>query len=302
MATVRRKPQGVRRSAAAQSRSRKAQAARRRTHSLLDRAIGLLPFSEEQLHKIFLTAIIAAMLGLAWTVASFAGLPELARLHLAQAASKSGFEVRDVEVTGVDRLSEQVVYGRVLADRDRPMPLVDLEEVRQRLLDLPWVADARVSRVLPDTLKVDIVERVPHAVLRKPDRLVLIDAEGHELEPISPAKAKGKLLIGGPGAQKQVAALGRLLDAAPALKPQIAEAEWVGNRRWNLTFRTGQVLALPEGEEGPAALVKFAQLDGMHRLIGGKAIAIDMRVPDRAYLRCEDGPCPGPGARIERAR
>jgi hypothetical protein len=41
--------------------------------------------------------------------------------------------------------------------------------------------------------------------------------------------------------------LAALTEAAPALKPQIREAEWVGNRRWNLTFRTGQVLALPEG-------------------------------------------------------
>lgn len=52
------------------------------------------------------------------------------------------------------------------------------------------------------------------------------------------------------------------------------------------------MLALPEGDKGPAALVKFAEMDGRNRLIGGKAVAIDMRVPDRAYLRCKDGPCP----------
>ena len=52
------------------------------------------------------------------------------------------------------------------------------------------------------------------------------------------------------------------------------------------------MLALPEGDQGPAALVKFAEMDGKNRLIGGKAVAIDMRVPDRAYLRCKDGPCP----------
>ena len=62
-------------------------------------------------------------------------------------------------------MNEQLVYERVLAEQDRPMPLVDLEDVRARLLELPWVEDARVSRQLPDTLKVDIVERVPHAVL-----------------------------------------------------------------------------------------------------------------------------------------
>ena len=293
MATVKRSaPKGVRRSAAAQNRSQKARAARRHTTTMFDQVMGLLPFSEEQLHKIFLTLIIAAGLGIAWIIASLAGVPELARAQMAQTASSTGFEVSRVRVSGVQRMNEQLVYERVLAEQDRPMPLVDLDEVRQRLLDLPWVSDARVSRQLPDTLKVDIVERTPHAVLRKPDRLMLVDEQGHELEPISAKAAQGKLLVEGPGAQKQIGDLDRLLDAAPALKPQIASAEWVGNRRWNLTFKTGQMLALPEGDEGPAALVKFAKLDGMHRLIGGSPIAIDMRVPERAYLRCKDGPCP----------
>ncbi|MCF8882380.1 FtsQ-type POTRA domain-containing protein [Erythrobacter sp. SN021] len=292
MARVKRKPAGVRRSAAARSRSQKARAAKRHTSGLLDRMMGALPFTEEQWHKFFLFAIVATGIGIAWTIASYAGVPDLVRAELAKSASRSGFEVSRVSVSGVEQMNERLVYERVLAERDRPMPLVELEEVRERLLELPWVSDARVSRQLPDTLKVDIVERIPHAVLRKPDRLVLIDPKGNELEPISAKNAEDKLLIEGPGAARQVEQLGKLLDAAPALKPQIASAEWVGNRRWNLTFKTGQLLALPEGELGPPALVKFAQLDGMHRLIGGKPVAIDMRVPDRAYLRCEDGPCP----------
>ncbi|TMM48809.1 cell division protein FtsQ/DivIB [Qipengyuania marisflavi] len=292
MAKVSRKPQGVRRSAAARSRSQKARAARRHTHSLLDQAMAALPFTEEQWNKFFLLLIVGIALALAWTVASFAGVPEMARVQLAQSASRAGFEVSRVRVSGVERMNEQLVYERVLSEQDRPMPLVDLKYVRERLLELPWVADARVSRQLPDTLKIDIVERVPHAVLRKPGRLMLVDRQGNELEPISAKAAKGKLLIEGPGAQKQVDELGKLLDAAPALKPRIASAEWVGNRRWNLIFETGQMLALPEGDAGSAALVKFAKLDGMHRLIGGKPVAIDMRVPDRAYLRCKDGPCP----------
>src|SRR5690606_40681153 len=110
----------------------------------------------------------------------------------------------------------------------------DLHALRASLIELPWVADARVSRQLPDTIVVDIVEREPHAVLRRPDRLVLIDATGHELEAISEEAARDMLRISGPGARSQVGALEELLDAAPALRPQVAEAEWIGNRRWNL--------------------------------------------------------------------
>jgi len=157
--------------------------------------------------------------------------------------------------------------------------------LRGSLMELPWVEDARVSRQLPDTIVVDIVEREPHAVLRRPDRLVLIDSTGHELEPVSEADAKGMLQISGPGARQQVEALSALLDAAPALRPQVSAAEWVGNRRWNLTFKTGQVLALPQGdEESAGALMSFARLDGVNRLLGGKVAAFDMRNPDRIYM------------------
>jgi cell division protein FtsQ len=84
-------------------------------------------------------------------------------------------------------------------------------------------------------------------------------------------------------------ALSQLLEAAPALHPQVREAEWIGNRRWNLTFKTGQVLALPEGEQASAkALMAFARLDGTNRLLGGKVAAFDMRAPDRIYLRIPD--------------
>ena len=84
---------------------------------------------------------------------------------------------------------------RVLAERNQAMPLVDIEAVRNELMQISWVQDARVSRQLPDTLVVDIVEREPHAVLRKGDRMVLIDSTGHELEPVTAQQAKGKLPV-----------------------------------------------------------------------------------------------------------
>lgn len=291
MARVERAAPGIRRSAAARGRSQKMRAAQARSAGLVGRALQLLPFTESQLHKAFLAVIFAAVLAAAWMLASISGATAYLGAEAARAAAEAGFRVRHVRVTGTERMNELAVYERALAHRDQPMPLLDLEALRAELLELPWVADARVSRRLPDTLAIDIVERREHAVLAKPDHLVLIDAEGHELEPISPAKAKGKLVISGPGAQRMVGALDRLLDAAPALKPQVAAAEWVGNRRWNLTFKTGQLLALPEGERAAAALVRFARLDGANRLLGGRVAAIDMRVEGQAAFRCKDGPC-----------
>ena len=284
--TIKRGGKGVRRAVAARGTARKVDKARAHTGSALDAAMRWLPFTEEQLHRFFLGLIFATIAVVAWIVASLAGLPALLAAQMAQLASNAGFEVRRVEVRGVEHMNELKVYERVLGERDRAMPLVDLDGVRGDLLGLSWVKDARVSRQLPDTLVVDIVEREPHAVLRKPNRLVLIDPNGVELEPISAAAAKGRLIVSGPGAAQQVPELGRLLDTAPALKPQVTEAEWIGNRRWNLTFKTGQVLALPQGEKpSSTALVSFARLDGVNRLLGGKVAIFDMRAPERIYMR-----------------
>lgn len=284
--TIRRKATNVRKTAAAQGKKAKVSQAKARTGSAMDLAIGALPFTEAQLHRMFMVIILGGAAVLVWIAASAAGLPSFAGLQMAQIASDAGFEVRHVDVRGVQNLNELKVYERALAQQDRAMPLVDLESLRQDLLGLSWVKDARVSRQLPDTLVIDIVEREPHAVLRKADRFVLIDETGHELETVARGRAQGKLIVSGLGAGQQVVALSKLLDAAPALKPRVQEAEWIGNRRWNVTFKTGQVLALPEGDrESAGALVSFARLDGTNRLLGGKVTIFDMRAGDRIYLR-----------------
>jgi cell division protein FtsQ len=284
--TIRRKGTTARKAAAAHGTQRKVRAAKQRTGSALDTAMGWLPFTEAQLQKIFLVLILGGAVALVCVVASFAGLPTLAGKQMALVAGQTGFEVKRVEVRGVKNINELKVYEKALAERDRAMPLVDIEGLRQDLLGLSWVKDARVSRQLPDTLVIDIVEREPHAVLRKADRFMLIDETGHELEAVSRKQVGGKLIVSGPGAGQQVVPLGHLLEAAPALKPRVAEAEWIGNRRWNLTFKSGQVLALPEGDrESAGALVTFARLDGTNRLLGGKVTAFDMRASDRIYMR-----------------
>jgi len=175
------------------------------------------------------------------------------------------------------------------------MPQVDVVSLRSELLGLPWVKDARVSVQLPDTLAIDIVERTPHAVLQRPDRLVLIDAEGEELSPVSRKNAGDMLVISGPGSARQVTQLDSLLASAPALRLHVEAAEWLGNRRWNLKFKTGQVLALPEGARtSKEALVQFARMDGQTRLLGGKVATFDMRAPPRIFMRV-----PGRNGRVE---
>jgi len=286
MATVRRQTQGVRRQARSQENTRRVRKARSQGRSFFGYVLGLLPFTDEQLRRAFTFLILAGAAALALFIASLSGATEFVAQKFAQVTVNAGYAVRHVEVRGVERMNGMTIRERALGQPDLAMVSYDVDGLRADLLRMPWVKDARVARQLPDVLVIDIIEREQHAVLRRADRLLAIDPTGVELEVVSARDAKGKLLIEGSGAQGQVEALSALLDAAPALRSQVQGAEWVGNRRWNLTFGSGQTLALPEGDSrASAALIAFAQADGVHRLIGGEVASFDMRNPPRMFMR-----------------
>jgi cell division protein FtsQ len=173
----------------------------------------------------------------------------------------------------------------------RPMPLIDLEGTRQQLLRFGWVKDARVSRRFPDTLVVDIVERTPAAIWQYNQQLMLIDPEGVVLEPVDLAAMPDLPLVIGPAANQHAAQLGRLIAAAPELRPIIEGATWVGGRRWDLRFHSGETLALPEGGDKAAkALARFAEMDRKTQLLGRGLARFDMRLPGKMIVRVSREP------------
>jgi cell division protein FtsQ len=280
MATTPRKAPAKRKANAASPRQKVRQI------SWLDRFLRSLPFSEEDIQRAVTWMVLAALAILALAAAQWFGLTAAAHHQYALLAAKAGFQVERVEVTGMERVDQLKVYELVLAEKDRAMPLVDIDKVRADLLDYGWVKDARVSRRLPDTLAVEIIERKPAAVWQRDGKYSLIDAEGIVLQNIKTSEGSELPLLVGNDANRHAVALNTLLDNATALKAQVVGASWIGNRRWDLRFKTGETLALPEGEKAAAeALLNFARMDGIHRLLGRDLIHFDLRDPERAYFR-----------------
>jgi cell division protein FtsQ len=246
----------------------------------------MLPFSEQDVQRVVTWIILVALTLLAFAAAQYAGLTAAAYQQYAALAAKAGFQVQRVEVTGMERVDQLKVYQLVLAEKDRAMPLVDIEKIRADLLQYGWIKDARVSRRLPDTLAVEIIERKPAALWQRNGKYSLIDANGIVLANVRADEGGDLPMLNGNEANEHIVALNALLDNASALKSQVSGATWIGKRRWDLQFQTGETLALPEGEaEAAKALLNFARLDGVHRLLGRDLIHFDLRDPDRAYFR-----------------
>jgi len=83
------------------------------------------------------------------------------------AASASFFQVRNVEVKGNSRVSDDEIQAIVRKEVETSgVWNADLHAINARLEHLAWVRTAVVSRVLPDGIRIRITERVPRAVVR----------------------------------------------------------------------------------------------------------------------------------------
>lgn len=277
----------IKRGKAPPRRPARAPAKRRKVQqSRLNAIINALPVSPQRLQQVANWTIGLSLCAAAALAAHATGVTAKIHEEYAQAVGRAGFQVRKVEVVGADRIDRLKVYDIALAQKDRSMAAVDLEDVRGDLMKYGWIKDARVSRRLPDTLVVDIVERTPAAIWQHSGRLSLIDEKGVVLEPVTVATMPDLPLVIGPKANQRSQDLDRLLAEASSLKELLAGATWVGNRRWDLRFRSGETLSLPEGEaEAKAALAKFAHMDGANRLLGRGILRFDMRDPARFVLR-----------------
>lgn len=276
----------VRRGASGRSRPKKAARV-----SVSKKLVARLPVKEAQANRLAGWAFGLFVLAIAGVALIALDVPAKVGIAAGEAVGDAGFRVKSIDVRGIKRMDPRPVYELAADQKTTAMPLVDVTAIRHRLLEYGWVKDARVSRRFPDTLVIDIVEREPAALWQDEDRLTLIDREGVVLDRVPVSEMPDLPLLIGKGANAQAVPLQHLLDKAPTLKAQLVSAKWIGQRRWDLSFQSGETILLPEGEAvASAALVKFAKMDKSAGLLGRGIVRFDLRIPGKMTVRLPRGP------------
>jgi len=260
-----------------------------------------LPVDQARANRLAGLVLAAFMLAITLVVIVALDIPAKAERAAGTATGEAGFTVTGYQIVGINHMDRSLIDRVVTAEIRRatdeagtgkaPQALVDVGGIRRRLLQFGWIKDARVSRRLPDTLVIDIVERTPSALWQNEGQLALIDNEGVVLDRVPIDKMPDLPLLIGPGANGQARQLARLMDSVPTLKPQLASATWVGDRRWDLNFQSGETVALPEGDQlASAALQKFAKMDRSTGLLGRGILRFDLRIPGKMIARLPRAP------------
>lgn len=210
-------------------------------------------------------------------------LPTLEQRGVAFSA-EIGFRVRAVEVEGRHRASAKAILAALGVARGTPILEIDPAVAKQRLEKVPWVRSATVYRRLPDTLYIDMTEQQPLAFWQHGETLTLIDREGKPIaEPNLAAYSRLPVLVGADAPAHAIAFID-MLATEPKLAAQVSAAVRIGGRRWNVEFKNGISAELPE-EDAAGAWHRLAGMEKDHRILDRRVLMVDLRLPDRIYLR-----------------
>ncbi|MGP8250950.1 MAG: cell division protein FtsQ/DivIB [Terracidiphilus sp.] len=230
-----------------------------------------------------------------------------ARFRIAGAAN-----IQATGLTEVSRADMLPIFGE---DIGRNIFFVPLSERRKQLEQIPWVEHATVMRVLPDQIRVALVERQPVAFTRVGQQIDLVDGDGILLTMPAAAMAQHHYSFpvitgidpGDPPASRQarMAVYGRLMSELDSggqrLSQQISEID--------LTDPEDARVLMPE--QGADILAHFGQDRFVERYQRYKAhiaewrqqypnlAAVDLRYDQQVVLQMASGKQasqPAPGA------
>jgi cell division protein FtsQ len=100
----------------------------------------------------------------------------------------SMFHVVAVRVYGTERVPQPELIQLAQISRGMSLLRINVERVRMRLMQHPWIREALVRRAYPNELEIIVYERRPFAVLESGSGY-LIDGEGYILSQATPAEA-----------------------------------------------------------------------------------------------------------------
>jgi len=199
------------------------------------------------------------------------------------------FDVRHLEIQcrklSVKEDITQFFRGKSLGN----LMLLDMGMIKKALLSHPWIKDVHVRRSFPSTVKIDIKERQP-AALMKSEALYLIDREGVKLQKVDPAHPGAyPILTDTRHFQKHVSAKLNLawdcldsLEAVRKMAVEVIDLTEYGNAKVKLKNSPTWIIF---GSGDFKRKIEFLHAHQNTVQSYGALEYVDLRFKDRLYLR-----------------
>ncbi|MGZ8370456.1 MAG: cell division protein FtsQ/DivIB, partial [Caulobacteraceae bacterium] len=149
-----------------------------------------------------LAVAVAGLIVIGGSVAALATGDRMALIGEAvdRQAAQAGFKVSAVHVQGATSLSKEDIVKATGLREGQPILGVDLDAIRGRVEKVGWVTNAKVVRLLPDTIVIAVTQRPAAAVWQHAGHLRVVDEGGKVITEADPADFPNLPLVVGQGA------------------------------------------------------------------------------------------------------
>jgi cell division protein FtsQ len=233
---------------------------------------------------LLLAAFIAALFAGGYVSGAFKSVGRGVNAVIADA----GFGISSVHLAGNGRTQPSEILAALGFEPGQPIFGADVQAARQRLLQLPWVADAEVRRQYPDSIAVSLTEKLPFALWQMPTGAFVVERSGRVIVKTDASAFPHLPVFMGDGAPDVGAELVDQIAQRRAVVARVKAMQRVSDRRWNLLLDDGVVVELPEtGWQ--------KQLDVLENLIVDKGVLerditeIDLRSSDDFFFQLKNG-------------
>ena len=215
--------------------------------------------------------------------------------NLLHYSSQWGWHVESIYIEGHDHVETQAITVALALDDyalDRHVPMLglDLTALQQQVESLRWIKRATITRQLPSTIHVAVIERVPFALWQLNDTLRLVDKSGIVIEEslvdnLHDFSAYAHLpIVIGEDAPMHAPAILATLREEPLLFERVTSLMRIGNRRWNVMIDDQIAIYLPE-HDPEKAWKRLAKLNFQENILQSNVKYIDLRIEDRVSIR-----------------
>ena len=189
----------------------------------------------------------------------------------------SGFRIENIIIAGTNNLPKDYINNIIKIYNDVNIFKINLSIIHNKIIRNSWVKEAYIERVLPNTLKIKILEKKPIAIWQNKKTNKLVTANGEVIYHGNVNIFKNDFpIIKGNKSKENIYSILRVLKANKSLFKNIWSLTFINQRRWDLHFNQGLVVRLP-AQNVKKAWNKIIKLQQNYNILNLRLTEIDLR-------------------------
>jgi cell division protein FtsQ len=194
---------------------------------------------------------------------------------------KNGFTINNIQILGIKNIPKETIIKIVNNENKSNILNVNLLNIYNNLRNNDWVEELYIERVLPNTIKISIIEKEAIGIWQYEMSNKLITKNGEIISTANINKFKIDLpIIHGNHANKNANSILKILETNKVLTKNIWSLDYINNRRWNLHFKQGIIVLLPS-EGVLRAWNEIIKLQKNYDVLNLGLTELDLRNPNK---------------------